>query len=181
MPQSSSLIGLGDVNAKFNVYIVNRPHFAEYLNTTTTTPLAQGEIQAIGQACGNGWRKVFNVYAKLLFALNIEKRVPLNGVQSWQVYRDKYLLQKGSHTRLLFSPPNLNQQGIDNNISANSVHIIMGKTYAKSLDISASLNWLDTEFAIDQEHNLIVCPYFDYRQLSNIKIVRLVELIKQLS
>jgi hypothetical protein len=60
------------------------------------------------------------------------------------------------------------------------VHIIMGKTYAKSLTLPHLLTWLDHEFAINIHNKLVVCPYFDYRQLSNIKLMRLVKLIKQL-
>jgi hypothetical protein len=41
--------------------------------------------------------------------------------------------------------------------------------------------WLDDEFAIDKEHNLIVCPYFDYRQLSNNKIIRSIAIINRLA
>jgi len=61
----------------------------------------------------------------------------------------------------------------------------MGRTYAKSLVnsqlLTAPLTWLDDEFAINKEARVIVCPYFDYRQLSNIKIVRLAQLMKSLS
>jgi hypothetical protein len=43
-----------------------------------------------------------------------------------------------------------------------------------------TLVWLDEEFAIDKVSNLVICPYLDYRQLSNIKITRLVELLTEL-
>jgi hypothetical protein len=60
----------------------------------------------------------------------------------------------------------------------------MGRTYAKSLvqskQLTVPLTWLDGEFAINKKERVIVCPYFDYRQLSNIKIVRLATLIKHL-
>jgi hypothetical protein len=39
---------------------------------------------------------------------------------------------------------------------------------------------LDNDFAINRSLKIIVCPYFDYRQLSNIKIERLAELIVSL-
>ena len=42
------------------------------------------------------------------------------------------------------------------------------------------LQWLDNDFAIDVKNNLIVCPYFDYRQLTNEKIQRLAGLLTQL-
>jgi hypothetical protein len=101
----------------------------------------------------------------------------LQAAQSWQCYRDFSLLHHSSNTSLVFSEPVLADVKTKNN---NVIHIIMGKTYAKSLNLPESLKWLDNEFAIVDAHNLLVCPYFDYRQLSNIKIVRLVELVKQL-
>jgi len=174
MPLSAKVSGLGDSYAQFNVYIANRPDFSEYASLDCVNSLSAGEIYAIGQACGNGWRKVFNVYAKLVFALSIENIVPLQGAQSWQIYRDHALLQNSSNTSLLFSPPQITE-------NSNVVHIIMGKTYSKSLNLPDSLKWLDHEFAIDTDNNLLVCPYFDYRQLSNIKIIRLTELIKKLT
>ena len=106
----------------------------------------------------------------------------------WQDYRDNLLLQKGSGTSLIFSHPK--EVDINKNNTALScmpasfvqaIHIVMGKTYAKTLDVTEDSIWLDDEFAIHREKRLIICPYFDYRQLSNIKIIRLVELLKQLN
>jgi len=170
------LKGFGDCNFNFAVYIANQPNMFEYQNLTSVNPLVTGEINSINQACGNGWRKVFNVYAKLLYALNSSYYTFSKSAQTWQQYRDHYLLQQHSKTALLFSPPELSRSDV--------VHIICGKTYAKQLlaseKIQASLIWLDDEFAIDYANKLIVCPYFDYRQLSNIKIEKLSELLTQL-
>lgn len=177
MSLNTCLSGLGEPHAQFNVYIANRPNFAEYANLEKMHPLSLGEIHAIGQACGNGWRKVFNVYAKLVFALNTEQIVSLQDTPNWQSFRDCVLLQKSSNTSLLFSTPQVTELKDEN---SSVVHIVMGKTYAKSLDLPLSLKWLDHEFAINIDYKLLVCPYFDYRQLSNIKIIRLIELIKQL-
>ncbi|WP_039989919.1 DUF6942 family protein [Paraglaciecola arctica] len=178
MPLSINEFGLGDPLAQFKVYIANRPDFSNYSSLdSSVNPLSSGEIHAIGQACGNGWRKVFNVYAKLVFALNAESIVPLQETLSWQKFRDHVLLQHSSNTSLLFSPPAISKvKDKDRHV----VHIVMGRTYAKSLNLSHSLKWLDHEFALDMENKILVCPYFDYRQLSNIKIIRLVELIKQI-
>ncbi|MFT6991806.1 MAG: hypothetical protein ACJASL_003800, partial [Paraglaciecola sp.] len=151
MSISAKLSGLGVSCAQFNVYIANRPNFSEYPNLDYVNPLSSGEINAIGQACGNGWRKVFNVYAKLVFALNKETIVSLQGSQSWQAFRDHVLLQNASNTSLLFSTPLLADV-----INQNShvIHIIMGKTYAKSLDLPQPLRWLDNEFALLPDHKL---------------------------
>lgn len=164
MPETS---GLGDPHAHVKVYIGNRPDFAEFLNISSVRPLQKGEINSISNACGNGWRKVFNVYAKFIYAL---PGFPQNGEADWQSFRDNRLLQEGSGLSLLFSSPDVSDE--------NSLHILMGKHYSLSLDLPDSLLWLDHEFAIDRQHKLIVCPYFDYRQLSNAKIIRLVELIQ---
>jgi len=173
------MINLGFGCQQFNlaVYIANRPNMLEYQDLSQLTPLARGEIFAIGQACGNGWRKVFNVYAKLLYALEPADFSFSKSAPSWQHYRDGYLLQQASHTALLFTPPNLEK-------SVATLHIICGRTYAKHLlstgKLSAQFEWLDDEFAIDKKNNIIVCPYFDYRQLSNVKIERLAVLLSEL-
>jgi hypothetical protein len=119
------------------------------------------------------------VYAKLLYALDKEVFSFSTLASTWQEYRDSFLLQANSNTALLFNAPIINKD------HCKTIHIIMGKTYAKSLVNSkflmAPLTWLDDEFAINSTERVIVCPYFDYRQLSNIKIVRLAQLMKSLS
>jgi hypothetical protein len=178
-------IGLGcfQLNPNFNyqssitVYIANKPSMPEYAACDSVKPMRQGEIATIGLTCGNGWRKVFNVYSKLLYALDPNKFSFQSVAPKWQTYRDDFLLQQGSATTLLFSAPLLNK-------ASDCIHIISGKTYAKDLInsgvIKVSLIWLDEHFAIDVSNKLIVCPYFDYRQLSNQKIERLGLLINEL-
>lgn len=174
--------GLGCENFNIAVYIANRPNMPPYRGLSDMTALSKGEIQAIGQACGNGWRKVFNVYAKLLFTLDKQHFAYSSLAPNWQGYRDGYLLQAGSKTSLLFSPPRLELKPGLNGIT---LHIICGRTYAKQLlargELAAQLHWLDDEFAIDRVNNLVVCPYFDYRQLSNIKIARLAVMLRTLT
>jgi uncharacterized protein DUF6942 len=149
----------------------------EYQALCGVTPLVEAEVNMINQACGNGWRKVFNVYAKLLYALDKRHFDYSDKAPTWQNYRDRYLLQAQSKTALLFSTPKL-MHGRD------VVHIICGKGHATALinsgKLVTKLVWLDDEFAIDKENKLIVCPYFDYRQLSNVKIERLAGLLQNL-
>ena len=175
-----SAIGFGCLNANICVYIANTPPLVEYQQLKVVTPLTQGEIFAIGQQCGNGWRKVFNVYAKLLYALDSTLFSFSTLAPSWQQYRDQYLLQPKSGTALLFSSPDVEIM----NLTAQSIHIIMGRTYAKKLialgELIEPLTWLDEEFAFNRNSRVVVCPYFDYRQLSNIKISKLSEIIKAL-
>ena len=125
-----------------------------------------GDIDLIYQHCGNGWRKVFNVYAKLLFTLDTQQFTFARQAASWQQYRDQFLLQKASDTALLFDAPLLKP-------ADNTIHLIAGRTRAKQLiehGLACQLHWLNEEFAIDLINNLLVTPYFDYRQLSNEKI-----------
>ncbi len=168
--------GFGAANAGIRVYIANRPPMAEYTALSSVQSLQRGEIELINCACGNGWRKVFNVYAKLLFALDAKQFAFARQATSWQQYRDHYLLQASSNTALLFSAPQLQP-------ASNSVHIITGRTHAKALleaGLSAQLNWLNHEFAVDKYNRLLVCPYFDYRQLNNEKLAYLARMIKAL-
>lgn len=170
--------GLGDEKAAVVVYMANRPKFNFALETNAKhevkkiCSVVDGEISAVGNTCGNGWRKVFNVYAKLMFALPRDKFPFAKDYTSWQQYRDEELLREESNTALFFEA-----QELGNHEHAD-VTIVMGRTYAKSLDLPKSIAWLNEEFAIDTEHKLIVCPYFDYRKLSNIKILYLVKLIR---
>jgi hypothetical protein len=179
MMQILSIIpsGFGAADARFCVYIANRPPMAEYRALNTVAALQRGEIELINRACGNGWRKVFNVYAKLLFALDNTQFNFQQQASSWQAYRDTQLLQAGSNTALLFSPPRLQAQ-------ADAVHIIAGRTHANALiaaGMPAQFHWLTQEFAIDRDNRILVCPYFDYRQLNNEKIIFLSRLISELN
>lgn len=177
-------VGLGCPHYAIAAYIENRPNMLNYPSLNQLTAVGAGEIQAIGQACGNGWRKVFNVYAKLIFELDTAYFPYAKSASTWQAYRDQYLLQSDSHTSLMFSPPILVVQRELQHQPHPTVHIIMGRTYAKRLiadgKLTCPMQWLDNEFAINTEHRVIVCPYFDYRQLSNIKIQYLAKLMKYL-
>jgi hypothetical protein len=140
--------------------------------------LSPGEIDQIYQHCGNGWRKIFNVYAKLLCSLPTGLlSTPYPG-HSWQQYRDQQLLQAGSGTALCFSAPELPAP-------VGCFQLIAGRTHARQLlaaGMAAELAWLNTEFAVDPKQRLLVTPFFDYRQLNNAKIqltARLLQLIQR--
>jgi hypothetical protein len=187
------LIGLGstryplDLPNRINFYIANRPPLDNYPALRELRGLASGELAHIVKHTSNHWRKVFNVYAKLLFDwYQLNKRPDLP--HSWQVYRDQELFQSHSQEALLFSPPefNLNAFTTDTFTAADStadntsaIHIIAGKTYAARLSLPP-LVWLDTHFALNQQYRLIVAPYPDYRQLSNERIAQLIRLMASL-
>jgi len=181
-------VGLGQLvpNGGIRVFIANRPPLPIYESLNQLEPMMTGDISLIGQETGNHWRKIFNVYAKLLHGLLISREALPSDISSWQQFRDHHLLQGSSQTALLFSAPalsNVDKPPSKPNIKTN-INIIMGKNYAAQLGYErvegSELIVLDRDFAICPRRNVIVCPYFDYRQLSNIKILKLIDLINQM-
>lgn len=170
------MIGFGDQNASFRVYVENRPKMPQYQQLFDCEALQAGDINRIYQHCGNGWRKLFNVYAKLLYALDPKLFQFPTQAASWQQYREQFLLQHTSGSALLFDAPLFNAK-------ESTLHLIAGRTYAKQLierGLDCQLHWLNEEFAVDHQHKLLVTPYFDYRQLSNQKIEFTAGLLKSL-
>jgi hypothetical protein len=166
--------GLGCPDALLRVYVAKPPPMREFLALQQIQPLLPGQIQQIGNHCGNGWRKVFNVYAKLVFTLPATWQPTLHGNKTWQQWRDQTLLQTGGNCSLLFSAPQVQERSRPT--ALRTLHIIAGRQHARTLvtsgDLTVPLQWLDDEFALNAEHRVIVCPYFDYRQLSDVKIAR---------
>lgn len=157
--------GLGDKRHQLALYIGNRPPLPEYESLESLRPLSAGELTSIVERTGNHWRKIFNLYAKLVYELGE------NSLESWQAYRDSTLLTNGSGVALLFSPPRFD--------SVDRVHVISGRAYASRL--GADAEWLDSDFAVDRDRKLVIAPYFDYRQLSNRKLAQLVCIINGLT
>jgi len=167
--KNNHLIGLGSQHSTINFYIANRPPIDNYPVMNELHSLAMGELAHIVKHTSNHWRKAFNVYAKLLFdwyQLHGRKDLP----NTWQNYREFELFQSHSQEALLFSAP---QFDMNNEV----IHIIAGKTYAAHLNLPP-LVWLDAYFAINKEFRLIIAPYPDYRQLSNARIAKLIELMR---
>jgi hypothetical protein len=170
--------GLGDEHAEFNVYLANRPPMPEFTDHDGVLPLRPGDIYRIGQETGNHWRKIFNVYAKLLFEL-AGKRT--DGYATWQAYRDECMLQAGSGVALIYGAPENHPADIPEEgkgAFSPGITLIMGKQFADDSDFwKYDGLWINADFAINSK-GWILCPYFDYRQLSNIKIATLVSIIK---
>ena len=155
--------GLGEERSAVRFCVANRPPLADYRQLQGVRPLQAGEIAHIVAHTSNHWRKLFNVLAKVMFAL------PRRGACSrWQDYREQNLLQAGGAEQLLFSAPCW-QTGA-------AIHIVTGKTYAATLNLPP-LTWLDESFAINRQFRVVVSPYPDYRQLSNARIEQLVALV----
>ncbi|WP_448211477.1 DUF6942 family protein [Colwellia sp. MEBiC06753] len=187
--------GLGDLSAPIYIYIENVPPLPLYQQLDDMHAMSDGEVFLIAEQTGNHWRKIFNVLAKLAFeriASNAPAKNPSNDQKindlksenvksnfqryaSWQALRDNSLLQAGSEQCLLFNKPEFDR------LTSDKTHIIMGKQYADKTGIAQHCFWLNEFFAYHQQKKIIICPYFDYRQLSNIKITQLVKLIEHVS
>lgn len=162
-------VGIGSLAAPIYIYIENIPPLPFYEALDDMHGMQHGEIADIGKLTGNHWRKVFNVFAKFEF-----EREPLQ-FETWQNLRDEQLLTSQSTQCLLFSEPEIDA------LPSDKIHIIMGKTYATKLGLAQQCHWLNEFFAFDEKRRVIICPYFDYRQLSNIKITQLTKLIEHLN
>ena len=127
-------------------------------------PLTGNDLNVLIQAGGNHWRKIVNLYAKLLHGLT--PREP-----DWQTCRDQRLLQAGSACALVFNHKWVPEPG--------QLCVVMGQTYGRSLGWLTEDQGLPTEhpFAQHPEHAVIVTPYFDYRSLSNARLASLVHRI----
>ncbi|WP_448548373.1 DUF6942 family protein [Thalassotalea fusca] len=165
MTMTHQIAGLGNPNAKLNVFLANNIPLTPYNTYDCVVPVVENEIHTIGVQTSNHWRKIFNVYAKLLGAL-----YP-NDIAHWQTFRDTKMLTADSNQSLIYSPITIDS------LSADNLNIVMGKTYAINQGLTENCLWVSPDFAINKNKQLVVCPYFDYRQLSNIKIEQLVQLI----
>ncbi len=164
-PQNPS--GYGDPAFEFAVYIGNTPSVYEHSRYSDLQPMKPGDIASIVQQTGNHWRKIFNLYAKLMHQLE-------PGFESeWQQYREGRLLQRGSKQALLFSQPLLGT-------SSKAIHLVTGKSHAEHLGLLARCDAVDEHFYVNRTAKLIVSPYFDYRQLSNRKLETLVEIVRSI-
>ncbi len=176
MSQSPYAAGLGEPEALLRVYIGNRPPLPHYDQLDHIHALRPGEVADIVAKTGNHWRKVFNLYAKLAFFLESGSVEAWSGKNcgTWQDYRDNVLLQPESRQALLFSAPDR---------SAHAIHIIMGKQHAQTLAVSKYFDdwvFINPDFSISRQGRIVLCPYFDYRQLSNQKLDLLVQLVSAL-
>lgn len=166
-PTTSDPVGFGSSLAPLRFYIANRPPIDHYPQLDRLQMLVPGEIAHIVANTSNHWRKAFNVCAKLLYAWHTRLAHP-ELPASWQAYRDQELFRNTRGGALLFSPPDL--------AAPSCWHIVFGKTWASQLSLPA-LHWHDAFFATASNCRVIVSPYPDYRQLTNERIDRLIELL----
>ena len=175
-------VGLGDPQATLRVYLANRPSLEPFAYPGDVMPLADGDIAQINSHEGNHWRKIFNVFAKFLYEL---KFTGTEDFSRWQDYRDTLMLQPGSQVALCYGVPGYGapcdeapSYGSTCNEAPASQIILMGKQFAEECGFfkTNGAKWLDSRFAIN-DAGVIVCPYFDYRQLSDERIRYLVSLL----
>ena len=164
-------VGFGSPESPIKIYIANRPPIDNYPTMQELRGMLPGEIDHIVRHTSNHWRKVFNVYAKFLF--DWQAQTSNNVLTRWQDYREQAMFQDNSVASLLFTPPQFDD-------ATARFHIVAGKTYAASLNLPP-LVWIDQYFALNREHQLIVSPYPDYRQLSNVRIMTLITLMKSVA
>lgn len=162
-----TMIGIGDGNAWMRVHCPHRPPLAAYEQRENLMPAASGELDSLVTTTGNHWRKIINLYAKLMHELNPR-------CDRWQTYRDRCLLRPGSGTALVFSAPDP---------SEHTLTLVMGQAYAlhcgfTEAELPDLVSW-QADFRYSPSGNVILTPYFDYRQLSNAKLESLVELVLQ--
>ncbi len=164
--------GFGPENSLVCFYIANRPPIDDYPEQKGMKSLEKGEIEHIVRHTSNHWRKAFNVYAKVMFAWG-ERSGRVDLPDTWQALRDSELFQPHSGAAMLFSAPDLDKRD-------GVIHVVCGKTHAATLNLP-SLIWIDDYFAVNKNAHVIVCPYPDYRQLSNSRIDQLLSLMADLS
>lgn len=159
--------GLGAEAPRLRIFIANKPPIEPYASATACTPVVEGELAHLVSQCSNHWRKVFNVLAKLQFALAQRQAGWSQDKHSrWQSLRDSELLQKPGQLQLWFGAVHAPGDAID---------LVCGKQFAGAQALP--LQWLCAHFARSPDRRLLVSPYPDYRQLTNERIERLADMI----
>jgi hypothetical protein len=148
--------------SKIILYLPNRPELDEYSSSLVLSALGKGKVQDIIEQTGNHWRKIFSIYAKIAF---IENSL---GAKNWQEYRDHLLLSKKSQTKICFTKK----------LRPADIHIISGQSHAECFDFDLSqFIDLDSDGKIKYFNNIYLVPYFDYRQLPNELLAKLIDVI----
>ena len=156
---------IGEATAVLNVCINNVPEWPSQTFPENTTTLSGNELSQLIAVNSNHWRKIFNVYAKLLHAIN-----PKN-TDDWRQVRDHRLLQAGNQHALTLGTPRLEQP-------LKSLTLIAGKQFAENLGLLTNAQEIHPGIYRPSINNCLVVPYFDYRALSDKKIAWLADEIR---
>jgi len=131
---------LGPQSAELVLYLPNRP-------TVFSGDPEAPDISQLITDNGNHWRKIFSILAKIQYLAG-----------PWQSYRDQQLLQ---HAEAI---------SFDNQlVSTAGWHIAAGKQTWERLKLSPEDGFraLDDSGRCWVRDQIILTPYFDYRQLPN--------------
>ena len=149
----------GSLEHANKVFILPTPPKGNYV-LNSDRHLDKPDITDIIEQDGNHWRKILTIMAKL----------SCTG-QDWKTYRDHQLLQQREAIR--FQLPDTFDKDV--------VYFICGGQMQVSLAQMPGLERLDDQGRIKVNHNLILCPYLDYRQYPNQLIETTLSYINSLS
>lgn len=160
-------IGFGNTLPKWTLHIANRPDL-EPFEHDIFRQLELGEAAQIIQQTSNHWRKVFSIMAKISFALFD------TGCDTWQQYRDTKLLTREGFEAINFEVYQVGQ--------LSTLSIICGFQYAEQqVELAKLIPHIEQPKLLIAEHKeLIVTPYFDWRQLNNEMLAHLVAMLKHI-
>lgn len=144
---------------KLILYTATRPPMARFADCESLS-LASGEVCEIIAECGNHWRKIFSIFAKLSFAL-VE-----HDCKTWQEYRDLVLLTEQGSELIVFEHHLVEAP-------ADAIHFISGQKHFAEFDLN-DFSPLDDDAKVLENGQILQTPYFDYRQLNNALIEQLV-------
>ena len=163
-------IGIGVEQPKLVLYIQNRPPLEYFTDLNSYRSANKNEICDIIDQCGNHWRKIFSIFAKLAFATTHHE------CNSWQEYRDNILLTQNGHEAIIFQ----NKLQV---FPCEAHHLICGKTFFDEFNFDENeFHNLDENEKVKHREKILQTPYFDYRQFNNAlveKVVNHIEVMTQ--
>lgn len=160
-----STVGIGNSHPSWVLHMANRPEL-EAFQHEVFRQLKQGEAADVISQTSNHWRKVFSIMAKISFALFD------TGCDTWQQYRDTKLLTEQGYEAIYWQPYSAQ--------TATELSLICGFTYAETqTELARLLPHIEQpKLLMAESKDLIVTPYFDWRQLNNETLSHLVKVMK---
>ena len=159
---------LGEAHAALTVCVEHQPRWPEPAFASGRSTLYPGELAKLVDANSNHWRKIFNVYAKLLYALRPD------AATDWRALREQQLFQPGQQHGLRMGSTlaeEVNQRA--------GLSLIAGKQYANALGLLNQATSLAPGIFLHDDRACLITPYFDYRALSDANITRLAQIITE--
>lgn len=169
-----SCYGIGAKRPALILYLPHRPEAIVLSGTGEYGSVNSLGVRTFLADCDNHWRKIFNCYAKIAFALFGRDFL------TWQDYRDNRLLTEQSLELMVF--PDSKGSLREHTLGSSRISIISGIATARKMSLDFETWKLLRGFYLKEHpkngHTTILTPYFDYRQLSNQKIETLLQLLK---